>query len=223
MTAFLNNLFSTIFGDNVVLATILIAMVPVIELRGAIPFASNPGFWGIHTLNNWSAFAWSVLGSCLIVPILSLIFTPVIKWLKSTKFFGKIATSFENRVRHKASSIKDANIKSKKFSKSYWLKLLAVFVFVAVPLPLTGAWTGTCVAVFIGLDFWSTCISVILGNIVAGVLITLILQFFPILNEWLFYIFFILLAVIIVYEIIRFVIAKAKSKNDSADNSNNEN
>ena len=93
--------------------------------------------------------------------------------------------------------------------------MIAVFVFVAVPLPFTGVWTGTCVAVFIGLDYLTTCVSVILGNVVAGVAITLILQFFPWLNNWLFYIFLILIAVIIVAEVIRHFVKKGKEKNGS--------
>ena len=224
MTAFLHNLFATIFGDNAILATVLISMIPVIELRGAIPFGTTTGFWGEATLSNWASFAWSLLGSCAIVPILALIITPLIKWLKSTKTFNKLATAFENRIKNKAGSIEGAEEKSKKFSKSYWKKMLGVFLFVAVPLPLTGVWTGTCVAIFIGLDFWSTCLSVISGNIVAGLLITLILQFFPALNDWLFYIFLIIIAVVLLYELIRFLISKNKNKkqknNISADEEN---
>ena len=212
MTEIINNIFSTIFGHNVILATILIAMVPIIELRGAIPFATSAGFWGSFALSNWASFAWSVLGSSAIVPVLALIFSPLIKWLKSTKAFNKVATALENRVKNKAGSIEGAEIKSKRFSKSYWKKMLGVFIFVAIPLPLTGAWTGTCVAVFIGLDFWSTCAIVICGNIVAGLLITLILQFFPALNDWLFYIFMIIVALVILYEVIKFVVKKVKAK-----------
>ena len=103
--------------------------------------------------------------------------------------------------------------KSKKFSKAYWKKIVGVFIFVAIPLPLTGVWTGTCVALFIGLDFVSTCISVILGNIVAGLLITLILEFFPWLNNWLFYIFLGIIALTILYELVKYLILKKKAKN----------
>ena len=194
MTEFLHQLFATIFNDNIILATILISMLPVIELRGAIPFATNPGFWKTYTMGNWEAFGWSLLGSSLIVPIVALIFLPLIRWLKTTKVFKKLAIALENRVKSKTANIENSSQKSKIFSTDYWKKILAVFVFVAMPLPFTGVWTGTCVAVFIGLDYVSTCISVILGNIVAGVLITLILVFFPWLNSYLFYIFLILIA-----------------------------
>ncbi|MBQ8615246.1 MAG: small multi-drug export protein [Clostridia bacterium] len=215
MTAFLNNLFATVFNDNVILATILIATLPVIELRGAIPFATNPGFWGSFALNNWSAFGWSLLGSSAIVPIIALIFLPLINWLKKTKLFSKLALAIENRVKSKTSNIENAEEKSVRFSKAYWKKMLAVFIFVAVPLPFTGVWTGTCVAVFVGLDYLSTCTSVIAGNIVAGLLVTLILEFFPWLNGWLFYIFLILIAVIIIYELIRYFIKKRKAQKET--------
>lgn len=214
MTEFLHNIFASIFNNNVILATIIIATLPVIELRGAIPFATNPGFWGTHTMSNWTAFGWSFLGSSMIVPIIALIFLPLINWLKTTKLFRKLAIAIENRVKSKTKNIKNADEKNERFSKSYWKKVLAVFIFVAIPLPFTGVWTGTCVAVFIGLDYLSTCISVIAGNLVAGILISLILQFFPWLNGWLFYIFLILIVLIVIYEMIKCLIKKNKAQSN---------
>ena len=217
MTEAIQKLVLSIFGGNPVLATIFIAMIPVIELRGAIPFATNPGFWGSLAMNNWTAFGWSLLGSSAIVPIIALIFLPLINWLKKTKIFGKIALAIENRVKDKTSNIENASEKSEKFSRSYWKKLLAVFVFVAIPLPFTGVWTGTCVAVFVGLDYISTCLTVIAGNVVAGLLISLILQFFPWLNDWLFYIFLILIVLIIIYEIVKHIIKNKRAQNKKED------
>lgn len=215
MTEFLHNLFATIFNDNIILATIIISTLPVIELRGAIPFATNPGFWAKNTMTNWEALGWSCLGSCAIVPIVAVIFLPLINWFKTTKLFGKLALALENRVKSKTSNIENAEVKSKKFSKEYWKKMLAVFIFVAIPLPFTGVWTGTCMAVFIGLDHLSTCISVIGGNIIAGILITLILEFFPWLNGWLFYIFLILIAMFIIFEIIKYFIKKKRAQQEN--------
>ena len=212
MTEFLHNLFATIFNDNVILATLLISMLPIIELRGAIPFATNPGFWAEHTLSNWSAFGWSLLGSSAIVPIIALIFLPLINLLKSSKAFKKLALWIENKVKSKAVNIENAEEKSKIFSKSYWKKIVAIFVFVAIPLPLTGVWTGTCIAVFVGLDYISTCTSVIAGNIVAGLIVTLILEFFPFLNGWLFYIFLIIIAIILIYSLVKHLILKRKAQ-----------
>lgn len=211
MTEFLHNIFASVFNNNVILATLLISILPVIEIRGAVPFATNPGFWAEHVLTNWEAYGWSLLGSSLIVPILALLFLPLIRLLKKVKIFRNLANAVENRVKSKASGIEGAEEKSELFSKAYWKKFLAVFIFVAIPLPLTGVWTGTCVAVFIGLDYVSTCISVIGGNIIAGLLITLILQFFPVLNSYLFYIFIVLVLLVIVYELIKHIIKKKKA------------
>lgn len=208
MTEFLNNLFSNMFGNNIVLATILISMVPVIELRGAIPFATNPGFWGNLAMTNWQAFGWSLLGSSAIVPLIALLFVPIINLLKRIKFFNKLAMALENRVKSKTANIEGAEQKSARFSSAWWKKVLAVFIFVAIPLPFTGVWTGSCVAVFVGLDYLTTCVSVILGNIVAGLLITLILQFIPALNDYLFYIFIALIFVILIYELIKHFVKK---------------
>ena len=90
-------------------------------------------------------------------------------------------------------------------------------MFVAVPLPLTGVWTGTCVAVFLGLDYLTTCTTVITGNIIAGLIITLILQFFPALNDWLLLIFVAIVVVVIAIEVIKHFINKNKDKNTTAD------
>lgn len=221
MTEILSNFFAHVFGNNNILATILISMIPIIELRGAIPFATNTGFWPTNAMSNWKAFGWSLLGSSAIVPIIALLFIPIINWLKRTKLFGKLANAIENRIKSKAQNIAGADEKSKKFSKTYWKKVLAVFIFVAVPLPLTGVWTGTCVAVFLGLDYLTTCATVISGNIIAGLLITLILQFFPALNDYLFYIFLAIVAVFIVYEIIHNLIKKNKAKKQAIQDNKN--
>ena len=69
MTEFIENIFSTIFGNNVILATILIALVPIIELKGAIPFSMSAEIWGNSALSLWPAFFCGLLGSCLVVPL----------------------------------------------------------------------------------------------------------------------------------------------------------
>ena len=218
MTQFFYNFFSTIFNGNVILATIIISMIPIIELRGAIPFATNPEFWTV-ALSNWTAFGYSLLGSCLIVPIIALIFIPLMNLLKKVKFFNKLAVMVENRIKSKTEKISQEDISSKRFSKSYWKKVLFTFIFVAVPLPLTGVWTGTCVAVFIGLDYLTTCITVISGNVIAGLCITLILEFFPALNSILIWIFFGILLLIIAIEVIKHFIKKNKQNKTNETNS----
>lgn len=211
MTELINKFFVNIFGSNVELATILISMIPIIELRGAIPFATNSGFWGNSTLSNWQALGWSLIGSSLIVPIIALVFLPIITWLKKTKLFKKIATSIENKVNSHANSIIEKN--AEKSKNLTMVKVLGVFIFVAIPLPLTGVWTGTCVAVVLGLNYLTTCLTVVSGNVCAGLIIALILEFFPWLNDYLFFIFIGIVLVFLLYCFIVGKIKKHKTKN----------
>ena len=218
MTEVISEFFVGLFNDNVALATIIISTIPLIELRGAIPFGTNANFWHSEALTNWSSYGWSVLGSSLVVPILALLFIPIMKLLKRIKFFNKIAMAIENRIHSKASSIGVTNQECKIFSAGYWKKFFAILIFVAVPLPLTGVWTGTCLAIFIGLDYMSTCLSVITGNIIAGLMVTLILEFFPALNNWLFYIFLIIVAIVLIYSLIKYLICKKECKQKNKNN-----
>ena len=210
MTELLSEFFVKVFGSNVELATVLISMIPIIELRGAIPFATNSGFWGSNTLNNWQALGWALLGSSVIVPIIALVFLPLINWLKKTKLFKKMAISIENKVKSHADSIVEK--KSNENKNLLWVKILGVFIFVAIPLPLTGVWTGTCVAVVLGLNYPITCLTVMLGNVGAGLIIALILEFFPWLNDYLFFIFIGIVLLFILYYLIVGKIKKHKAK-----------
>lgn len=229
MVEFIENLFSNIFGDNVILATILIAMIPIIELKGAIPFSMSIDIWGQNALGVLPAFLCGLLGSCLVVPVLALIYAPIIKFLKNTKLFRKLALKIEERVNKKKNNIEQKvleetessqsynlknaeQIKSKKYNKAFWIKVLSVFAFVAIPLPLTGVWTGTCIAVCLGLNFWWTCLSVILGNIVAGVIITFVSSLFG--DSTIIFVFILLglMLLIAVFGLISKFIKKHKSK-----------
>lgn len=227
MTEFIENIFSTIFGNNVILATILIAVVPIIELKGAIPFSMSPEIWGTVALSEWKAFLFAFLGSSLIVPILALIYNPIIKWLKTTKLFRKIAEKIENRVSSKKQKIEEdvnnktenkesldnsENGQAKKFDKKFILKLLGVFMFVAIPLPLTGVWTGTCIAVALGLNFGWTCLTVISGNLIAGLIITLISHLFGEATIIFVYILLAIVVLVILFGLIKKLISKKASE-----------
>lgn len=210
MTEFIENFFSSVFGDNVVLATILIAIVPIIELKGAIPFAMSTDIWGVFALSEFRALLFSLIGSCLIVPILALIYKPLIEFLKKTKLFKNLASKFESKVNSKKENIEEKI--GKKNKRNFIIKLFSVFIFVALPLPLTGVWTGTCLAVALGLSFFWTYTVVILGNVCAGLIITFISHFFG-ANSIIF--FYIILILIIVVLITTLIINCIKSKKNS--------
>lgn len=138
--------------------TLFISMIPVGELRSSIPIAIN-----IYGLSPLSAFFWSVLGNILISIVLLLILEPISHFLDShfyliNRFFNWL---FERtRKRH-----------SQKFEN--WGSL-ALIAFVAIPLPMTGVWSGCLAAFVFGVPFKKSFPSVALGALIAGVVVTLI-------------------------------------------------
>lgn len=209
----ISNVFATIFHDNVILATVLIAILPIIELRGAIPFAMEKAVWGVHALSNWQAFGWAFLGSSLVVPFVALAFIPIVNWLKKTKWFKSIGEAIENKVKkHSDKMLETKQGGSEK--KTHLLKMFGVFAFVAVPLPLTGVWTGTAIAVMIGLDFWSACASIILGNLTAGLLITLLSSLFDNASTIILLAFLAIVALMVLYALVKWLLKKYKNKNE---------
>ena len=95
--------------------------------------------------------------------------------------------------------------------------MLGVFAFVCVPLPLTGVWTGTCIAVAVGLKFWQTCVSVILGNIVAGLIITTICVIFPQFTTILFLIVLAFVLILAIWFVIKLCMKKKSSAIEEVD------
>lgn len=133
------------------------SVLPVIELRGAIPMAAAFGLpW-------WQAYIISILGNLLPVPFILLLINVVIKWMSASKvrFFNKIANFLLERVEKKREKIE---------KYSFW----GLCFFIAVPLPVTGAWTGSLVAAVIGMKPWKALLSAILGVLIAGAVVTLI-------------------------------------------------
>lgn len=149
----------------------LISIIPMIEVRGAIPIGVSLG------MNIWVSYVFAVLSALVICPILIFFLKPVLNWLKKTKIFKKLANAFIDLFTEKAEKIKvDSEALSdddkKEARKKRLKKLIGVFLFVAIPLPMTGVWTGTAVGVFLDQKWYDTLISVVAGNFVAGAIIT---------------------------------------------------
>ena len=201
------------------LIVFLVSMVPLIELRGAIPFGSAVSLWGENALPLWKSFIFSVIGCSIVCVILTFLFWPLFKWLKNTKGLKKLASAIENKLNRSSKNISDKAETEKNEKKIRWIKWIGVFVFVAVPLPLTGVWTGTCVALFIGLSKKDTMLSVILGNLVAGIIMVIVSYFFAdntMIVLWVFLALVVLFAIVLtIRSIIRKI--KEKKKNNSTD------
>ena len=133
------------------------AMLPIWELKGAIPMGVAMG------MPVWTAFLLAYLGSCIPVPFIIFFIEKIIRKLATSKvkFFNSVA----NWILKKVDKHKD------KIEKGgYW----GVFIFVAIPLPGTGVWTGSLLAAMLGLKPKKAIPIVLLGNLVAGVLMLLL-------------------------------------------------
>lgn len=205
MTEAIIKFFEELFGNNY-LTTFFIALLPIVELRGAVPVAFTMG------LSWWQAFGLAYLGSSIVAPILLLLLKPILELLKKVKFFNRFATAIESMFQDKAKSIAERAGKSDSARKEEWIKIIGVFTFVALPIPLTGVWTGTAVAVFLGVKFWKALGAILLGNFTAGVIMTLLSIFCAEYLNTILMVFFILVILLLVLFIVKIVIRMVKSK-----------
>ena len=138
------------------LITFLISMVPVIELRGAIPYGITAG------LEPWLVYPLAAIGNLLPVPFILLFIRKIFQWMKRYEKLGKIATKLEERAASKSGKVK----------KSEFIGLL---LFVAIPLPGTGAWTGALIAALMDMRLKRAISSIALGVVLAGLIVTLVM------------------------------------------------
>lgn len=212
MGEWLKQLFVKIFGSHSGIATFIISMIPIVELRGAIPFGAATSLWGKNALELWESFLISFAGSSLVCVILAFIFWPLFNWLKKTKGFKKLAGFIERKLNRNSKSIDDKTEKESNEKRVVRLKMIGIFLFVAVPLPLTGVWTGTCLALFIGLNRWQSIVSAISGNLVAGLIMTLISYFFADNTMIVLLVFLALVVLFVLIEVVKSLIQKHKNK-----------
>lgn len=139
----------------------LISMVPLIELRGAIPVS---GVLGLPLLPSYIV---AIIGNMLPVPIIFLFARKVLEWGKDVKF--QAFAKFCRFCIEKGEKGKQALLE--KSDKGIYIALL---IFVGIPLPGTGAWTGTLAASFLDLDFKKSVIAVMGGVMLAGVIMGLL-------------------------------------------------
>ena len=130
------------------------AAAPISELRGAIPLGIE-----VHDISWPIVFVVAIAGNLLPVPFLLLFLDPVTRLLSKVKLFERIINWFFERTRKRG-----------KFIERY--ERIGLTLFVAIPLPITGAWTGSILAFLLGLSFWRAFISIALGVLIAGAIVT---------------------------------------------------
>ena len=141
------------------LIVFLISMVPLIELRGAIPYAV--GF----KLPLLPSYIIAILGNMLPVPFIFFFARKILEWGKDKKFTKKFFTF----------CLEKGNKGGKKLQEKAGRNVyLALFLFVGIPLPGTGAWTGTLAASLLNLDFKKSVLAIMGGVVLAGIIMGLV-------------------------------------------------
>ncbi len=161
ITTFLQNL-----GISNELVVFIVSMMPIIELRGAIPLGV------FFNMNPWITFFLAVIGNLLPIPFIILCARPIVDFFLKTKLFRPLGEWLENKVRKN----------SHKITK---YKTFGLFLFVAIPLPGTGAWTGALLAALMNMRLKDAFPSIALGVVTAG----LIMLFGSSVVDWLIALF----------------------------------
>ncbi len=146
------DLWNSLFGK--LLQTFLISMVPVIELRGAIPYGVARG------LEFWQAIPVAIVGNLVPVPFIIIFIKKIFAWLRTISAgLDRLVTRLENRALSKTDTVK---------KYAFW----GLFLFVAIPLPGTGAWTGALIAAMLEMRVKDAFPAIALGVLTAGAIIT---------------------------------------------------
>lgn len=144
------------------LLVFLISMVPLIELRGSVPIGLS-NFMG-DALPVIPLYIICIIGNMLPVPFIFFFARKILVWGSNKKFIGKFFTFCLNK----------GEKGGKKLQETAGRGLyVALFLFVGIPLPGTGAWTGTLAASFLDMDFKKSVIAIMLGVVLAGVIMGL--------------------------------------------------
>ena len=142
------NLF--FFEQSKELAVMATAALPIIELRGAIPFGIALGLTPTYT------FLLSLFGSMIPVPLLIWLIRPVFAYMRRTEFLGKIVDKICSRSLAKSDSVQ---------KYGFW----GLVIFVGIPLPGTGVWSGALVATLLEMPVKLAFPAIFIGNLIAGI------------------------------------------------------
>lgn len=144
---------STIYGKYIIV--FILSMIPVLELRGGLIAAS------LLSLPMWQSLIICFIGNLIPVPLILWFVMPLFERLKKKKFLKSIVTKIETKANSKKDQIER-------------LKYIGLFLFVGIPLPGTGAWTGSLIAAFLGLDKKKALFATALGVLMAGIIMLLV-------------------------------------------------
>lgn len=152
VTWFMEALIGKISKEMIVF---IISMIPLLELRGGLLAAS---FMNIDIVR---AIWYCVIGNIIPIPFILLLITTIFNWLKKTKIFRPLVEKLENRAMGKSEQIE---------KYQFW----GLVLFVGIPLPGTGAWTGALIASLLGVKFKKAFPAILLGIALATVIMSIV-------------------------------------------------
>ena len=186
---------------NPYIAVLFVSMFPLIELKGAIPVGTTFGLGLLETA------LVAYVGSTVISILIFFLLKPIFKLLKKIKIFNLVVRKCEGLFIHKAEEIsKKTNGSVEKVARK--IMVISLLIFVAVPFPVTGVWTGTAVAIFLGLRFRDAIPAIAVGNLIAGSIITLLTFLFARWVDIIIYCLFGLAIIMLIVTIIKIVKSK---------------
>ncbi len=141
-------------GFSKELVVLIIATLPIFELRGAIPVAIN-----VFHFPWYYALSLAIIGNLLPVLFILLFFNTTSRLLSKIGIFSRMLSWFSERTRKRGRTVE-------RYER------IGLALFVAIPLPFTGAWTGSMAAVLFGLKFKYAFLSILIGIFIAGVIVT---------------------------------------------------
>jgi uncharacterized membrane protein len=137
-----------------ILTVIGIAASPISELRGAIPWAVS-----VHHFSWYYALLFSIIGNLLPVPFILIFFDKIVELLGRVRFIDRLLQWFLERTRRRGKAVER-------------YKRIGLALLVAIPLPITGAWTGAIIAALLGMRYRYALISIVVGVLIAGIVVT---------------------------------------------------
>ena len=153
----LANFFVELFGNKIPgeLTIFLISLLPILELRGGLIAAA------LLNVPLWKAFIICYIANMIPVPFIILFIKKIFEWLRKYKFFNKIITKLEAKT-------------EKNKDKVMRYKQWGLLLFVAIPLPGTGAWTGSLFAALLEIDIKKATPIIALGVLIAGIIMAVL-------------------------------------------------
>ena len=135
----------------------IISMIPILELRGGL-LAAGPAILDIPM---WQAIPICVIGNLLPIPFILLLITKIFDWMKGTKKLKPIVEKLEKKALSKSDQIE---------KYEFW----GLVIFVGIPLPGTGAWTGALIAALLGIRFRKAFPAIVIGVCLAAFIMTVL-------------------------------------------------